>query len=546
MCLISFGIFVFNSYICNNHNNLRVMFKAIYVKNFRRGLATNSSSTHSIIYKNPGDLFEDLGVFENDYFDRFTRNIAATREAKIKYIFHCIWRNERLVEKMAVFYPEMKQYFPLAKKGFESEEYDTFGEHSRGNFVGMQDECGQDPDFPVDYLRYIIDTENVVIVGGSDEEDFVYDMRNGHLDLPVSGDVWDWDYPYKKNGITRNGNYYVAYGETYEGKNEDGEPYPEMLNSTGGRLRFMTEDTDPVPEYPELIDLRITNRCDHGCKFCFMNSGINEKDADINELMSFINELRTKTEFSIGGGNVLLYPELEKLFEHIDERGHIINVTVNVKDCNTILNNKRFKRIFAKYVDGIGVSVFSESDLDKFFEFKAAFEKIENRNDRGGFNRKYIVAHTVPEYVGMAEMTKILKRIEDSKTWAPVLFLGYKENGRGANCEYHKFTEGDIKELFKDSWSISIDTMFAKRYGDFIKKIYSTRYCLTENEGEYSMYVDGITMNAYKSSYETDKPYHIGHKDVHWKDKINAAEAFAKIREDNGFPVYSPTHYWDK
>ena len=46
-------------------------------------------------------------------------------------------------------------------------------------------------------------------------------------------------------------------------------------------------DIEIVPEYPELIDLRITNKCDHGCKFCFMDSSIKEKHADI----SFLNRV---------------------------------------------------------------------------------------------------------------------------------------------------------------------------------------------------------------------------------------------------------------
>ena len=35
----------------------------IYLKNFRRGLATNSSSTHSVIYRNDGEVFNDMNIF---------------------------------------------------------------------------------------------------------------------------------------------------------------------------------------------------------------------------------------------------------------------------------------------------------------------------------------------------------------------------------------------------------------------------------------------------------------------------------------------------
>lgn len=37
--------------------------KVFKIINFRKGLATNSSSTHSIIYKNKDDMFKDLNIF---------------------------------------------------------------------------------------------------------------------------------------------------------------------------------------------------------------------------------------------------------------------------------------------------------------------------------------------------------------------------------------------------------------------------------------------------------------------------------------------------
>ena len=60
--------------------------KVFRIENFRKGLATNSSSTHSIIYKNKEDLFEDLNIFEEDYYGRCTETIAVSKKAKIKYI----------------------------------------------------------------------------------------------------------------------------------------------------------------------------------------------------------------------------------------------------------------------------------------------------------------------------------------------------------------------------------------------------------------------------------------------------------------------------
>ena len=69
--------------------------KIIYLKNFRKGYATNSSSTHSVIYKNKDEMFEDLNIFELNFYDRFDKTIAASNEAKIKYIdAHIIYKDK--------------------------------------------------------------------------------------------------------------------------------------------------------------------------------------------------------------------------------------------------------------------------------------------------------------------------------------------------------------------------------------------------------------------------------------------------------------------
>ena len=516
------------------------MFKIIRVKNFRKGLATNSSSTHSIIYKNDGDVFEDLNVFGVNYFGRHTENIAATRAAKIKYVFHCIWHDDELVKLMSLYYPEMKEYYPLAKKGMEDIEkgdYDAFGEYCRGQ-LGFDGNVM----FSVDYLRHIIDSEDLVIVGGSDEQDFVYDTIEGHDQAPDGGDIYKWgNIAHEKNVPIKNGNYYVAYGDRWMEE--------KFKYASGGRLRFMIEDGAPVPQYPELIDLRITNKCEHGCPFCFMDSKANQEHAELNELEAFVTSLNTLTEFSIGGGNVLLYPKLEELLKHIKERGHIVNVTINAKDCERVMNDENIRNIFLNYVDGVGVSVFNVDDAKQFEKFdKFLYDAVKEKNTTGFVDYKFTTMHVVPEYIGFDMTMKIMDC--SSKSSLNTLFLGYKETGRGANCEHTKFTDEELDKVFENVCSLSIDTSFAKTYGDYIKSHFSTKYTLTENEGEYSMYVDGLTMNAYKSSYETDKPYYVGYDfKKPWNERqkrISCEDAFANIRKDCGFEPYVKKRYWDE
>ena len=174
--------------------------KIFRIRNRRNSLATNSSSTHSVVYKNKDQVFEDLGIFDNNYYDRCTETIAASREAKIRYIFSNIFTWNELVELMAKRYPEMKKYYPLVKNYYEiycnedkwndlkkldftSDEYDElwdtldsyrFGDYSRGSLYNPKELY-----LSFEYLCNIIDSPDIVIVGGSDEANFIYEQTEG-------------------------------------------------------------------------------------------------------------------------------------------------------------------------------------------------------------------------------------------------------------------------------------------------------------------------------------------------------------------------------
>lgn len=538
-------------------------FHTIYLKNFRRGLATNSSSTHSLIYRNEGELFKDLDIFELDYYDRFDSTIAASREAKIKYVLAAIMYNEPLVKIMSSIYPEMKQYFPKIKDAFKDRDSDAFGMYCRGSldFTGNIEAS-------VDYLKNVIENKEIIIVGGSDEADFVYDTISGHVECP-DPDMVTYGSRSGNFGVTKNGNYWVGYGDTHDRvivDKEDMDHYDTRVikDSFCGRIRFATSEDEIVPEYPELIDLRITNKCDNGCPFCFMDSDMKGEHADIRFLLYRVVypmgepdvTKRHRCEFSIGGGSVILYPELERLLMEIHQRGHIANVTININDCEKIMNDERLARIFRLYVDGIGVSVFKAEDvkiLSKFYQF---FNK-DRYSSETGF--KHIVAHIIPEMIGV-KTTKAIKTAvdEDKDMWCNFLYLGYKTNGRGANVKAKEFTKDELDELFDRAYA-HIDTTFANRYWWYIKDHFSTGQTITLNEGEFSMYVDGVEEKAYKSSYQLDKPYDMKPRDYNedgegtkWYD---LEEAFTEIRRDGGFKVYEDVkrhyyddakHYWDE
>ena len=91
-----------------------------------------------------------------------------------------------------------------------------------------------------EYLCNIIDSPDIVIIGGSDEADFVYEQTEGLEHIS-----YEYSYMDKFTDKVKNGNYYILYGEMFHKKE---------------KIRLQVDSIpDMIPEYPELVDMKITN-----------------------------------------------------------------------------------------------------------------------------------------------------------------------------------------------------------------------------------------------------------------------------------------------
>ena len=516
--------------------------KIFRIKNRRNSLATNSSSTHSVVYKNKEQVFEDLGIFDNRYYDRHTETIAASREAKIRYIFSNIFYWNELVDLMSEKYPEMKKYYHMAKDHFdiyrneknwdelsslEGDEYwemwknlDSykFGDHCRGSLYNTNEIY-----LSYKYLCNIIDSPDIVIVGGSDEDDFVFDKISGCKHLSC-----EYTYLNKITDKVKNGNYYILYGNMFHKKE---------------KLRLQIDSIpDIIPEYPELVDMKITNACEHKCPFCYMNSVSEGEHAKKEDIYRILRKFKIKTEFALGGGNVLLHPDFTSIVKHIHNKDHIVNITIRYDDTKTIENNKNIKRAIKKYVSGIGISVQKAKDVDVASDF------IKEMLDLG----KHVSLHIIPEMIGsdksvdiINKMTEINDILLDSgiENKCKVLLLGLKQSGRAKEFKYDLLSEDELLSLEEASkYQFCVDTSFVNTYEYFFKTYYNDHeeFFLTRNEGEFSMYIDAVNNKAYASSYKTDIE-----DGINIREEQEIKDVFGEIRRRNGFKVFEkPLPYY--
>ena len=190
------------------------------------------------------------------------------------------------------------------------------------------------------------------------------------------------------------------------GKVKNGN-YWKILFDDGTIIKYNKLD-NLTPEYPDSMDVKITNKCDKGCIFCHENSKSNGEHGDIMNA-KFIETLLPYTELAIGGGNPLEHPDLEAFLEKCKSLKLIPNMTVNQK--HFIEEYDRIAKLAQnKLIYGLGVSLTDPEEKGFIERVKA----IPNA-----------VIHVINGYHKIDEIEKLYDH--DLK----LLILGYKTFRRG-------------------------------------------------------------------------------------------------------------------
>lgn len=89
-----------------------------------------------------------------------------------------------------------------------------------------------------------------------------------------------------------------------------------------------------VSDFPDSIDLKVSNRCSNGCPFCHENSTPVGSILDIEKSKQILEQLpKLPIEIAIGGGNILEnYKELDSFMCWLKSRGHRLRCTLKLED----------------------------------------------------------------------------------------------------------------------------------------------------------------------------------------------------------------------
>jgi len=441
------------------------------IHNVRLGHATNSSSSHSII-------FDPVTKATDDYYDfGWSFFTLASKEAKEEYLAATLQQNLQGFSQ------------PLVRAILKGLDLPTTEEHvdHQSQYTLPYDfgTTNISIDFFNDFRQYLL-RDGVVILGGNDNEDTTHDL-------------------YDESKVKSFGNWYSEGPRMVCRK--DGEWWTLYDRTNGNRVIFSFEDNPQPykPTTPLLIDAKITDYCTHGCAYCYQGSTPQGKHMDDRCTAAYPIGEANVFEVAIGGGEPTQCPSFESFCESLAYHGVVANFTT--KSTDWLEDERRARRILAC----TGAFAYSASPNSE-----SILQRIYDIFSYRGYDLKKFTIQIIPAIFNKYQLQQLLSWC--NKHNVRVTLLGYKTTGRGdaykqivVNKRWETFNESEWLSVLEEQHQakslgrISIDTTLAAKYLDQLKASSIPEWLYHVEEGKYSMYMDLVNKTYGPSSYHLDK-----------------------------------------
>jgi MoaA/NifB/PqqE/SkfB family radical SAM enzyme len=485
------------------------------------GPCTNSSSAHCIVYLKDHNLFfEKSPIDDNKYgWEMFVIKSKISKIyyliAYLKYFIKDTFKTRKKIEEFLDII-NTKYNISITLKEFNKMEV----EHNSLPSLNIVDKCRKTMQsrtkLLLRYLDLIISQDEFVIFGGNDNG---YDYEEYFKDQNIESEQRIFEinplnqfiYNYEKFTIFifDNTQYKSLVKRSYKFIVTDDD-----IKSGDELIQYIIENKIKVP--PLQLDVKITDKCSRGCKYCYQKSTPNGKECNLNIFKDFLYAIRYQPiEVAIGGGDITEISDMKKLieiFKSIDgdfDNKIRLNVTIRPEKIKDILKEYDIGGIngsLSSYTKNIGISIENVGEL-KLYE-----------NDIKKLSKSHLVCfHIIAELIPEDEVILILdwlkysNLISDSEIENPsVLLLGPK------NLDKDKLYDWDYNKIFNKFRQLTskgklnyflIDTALVRRLKklNILEQLNIEPNQIYDNEGIFSKYVDMVEQFVSPSSYETQK-----------------------------------------
>lgn len=282
--------------------------------------------------------------------------------------------------------------------------------------------------------------------------------------------------------------------------------YTVTLLDNGTKIR--ENDLDFFePTFAENCDVKITDKCDGGCAFCYEGCTVHGKHGNILNY-KFLDTLHPYTELAING-NDLTHPDLISFLKKMQSKNIIVNMTVNQIHFEKWYDFIK-RLVDKKLIHGIGISLNKPTNA-----FVNMVKEFPNA-----------VIHTINGILSTDDY-EILK---DNRL--KVLILGYKQLRRGV--DYYDSHEADVrnkqdwlysnlKEMLNHFEVVSFDNLAINQLN--VKRLLDEDQWdefYMGDDGNYTFYIDLVEGTFAKNSLSMER----------WPIMDNIDDMFNKVRNN--------------
>lgn len=449
------------------------------ISKVRYGFSTNSSSYHSIIYHSGK---KDLSFLSDPKFDLFEWDwfLQSTPSEKNNYFRSCAF----------IHYLGMKlsdhEAFVLANHHFPCD--DNF-EKKRDKLFNYYDKIHVDHqsfgNFPKPHLpnqtledlfiwikKNIINNPNIYILGGNDNSSEEDDPLDGIPNIKVnefSNNCFTDNFFFK---IDPQGFLTLFNPSDYHG--------PKLI-----RTKINDKEDPKFGFYPDLIDIKITDYCAKGCKYCYQGSTTKGQhgNADFFAFGEYLRKLGI-FEVALGGGEPTSHPEFSRILKRIKTDGVIPNFSTQSFEW------MKFDDIREAVLTCCKSVAFSTNEISIAKKWIKLSEQYEIPNPK---------FHYV---LGINPVENLYKFVETliKETYRPdIILLSFKDSGRGKQFQkYDHSTWTDIarklNEKYNGDFILGIDSFLVDDVKNKMPEIET--YLYDYSDGNFSFYWD-IVQNKF-------------------------------------------------
>jgi len=463
------------------------------ISSIRLGFANNSSSSHSILIRaqeshhHAGD-----GEFGWDDFRQNTPEEKAhyvATQLKMAISDRCSGLPDRAI--CAV----VKAIF-----GLDCGDEDYVDHQSAWTFPAKFDTWGReewlDEEFAEALRDFIVRTPEISIMGGNDNEKTELPPHEREISLPTDGIRSDW------RSVCRN----------------EGDGWWTIFDRNGGtKVRLcLSVETKPEPAFktPHLVDLKITNKCDRGCRFCYQSStpeGVHApfgwefgekegfKGVPIDDICRALSKARV-FEVALGGGEPTLHPAFSQILRSFRVQGVVPNFSSWTTAWMAIDDIAQAVR------ENCGSFAVSTLHPDEIAVIGRWNERIRQESHHCSMHGHGVVQ--IP--LGCHPEAKIVRAVEECiERGVGVTFLGFKAVGRASSITpepYGKRLFRVMTKAFERWMGASVDSVFVKEHEDWLKATGISKELIVVREGIESCYVDAVEGTINRSSFDNGAP----------------------------------------